>query len=532
MLYHPDLAIVFASVFCEFLMIPVGMIFGARNSPAWWCIPAELRAHLGATKDYSDAGPLPLADSVKLSDPPSEAEIARFVQAVPDAIHQGVPDAYQARLNHVMFVDDNVSIEIRQRIRAGIRSAVGSAYDSWGHPDSDRRGSCLQAAKFPASASHELIHLGYLFDSRRMRVEWPADKRATLRAIVDDWLGHRIARTPIEIATVLGLIRHGAFLCPLGAFLSIRLQLTLSTAIIAGGPRALSSKPWWKRHRINIPTDLYASDIAMLALSLQPGAVPAGEPSVWSRPIALLVQREWTCQVLSDAAYSGIGGWSPTFQFMWRITRAELVAVGFNMKAIGADSEAARIASTDGSLHINVLEFVGIIINIWFTIIYTRRDPTKPGGHVVSVTADNTSALSWFRHASRSHRPTVRNLAFLCQCLIIFSQTSDFTNFEGSHIPGTKNCEADALSRPELFPTVGCAIERFSQLRTCRAFLLPFGLLSTIASAISSPAIEASFVNRTITLLTLEPISSPVGADGMPLTMGFYKRSHRGKRSR
>jgi hypothetical protein len=35
MLYHPDIAIVFAFVFQEFQCIPVGTVFGARNSPSW-----------------------------------------------------------------------------------------------------------------------------------------------------------------------------------------------------------------------------------------------------------------------------------------------------------------------------------------------------------------------------------------------------------------------------------------------------------------------------------------------------------------
>ena len=80
----------------------------------------------------------------------------------------------------------------------------------------------------------------------------------------------------------------------------------------------------------------------------------------------------------------------------------------------------------------------------------------------MSVLADNTSALSWFRYTSRSHRPAVRNLAFLCHCLIVFSQTSDYANFQGKHIPGKTNDKADALSRPELFPTMGSAIKQFS----------------------------------------------------------------------
>ena len=36
LIYHPDLAIVFAYVFEEFLIIPVGMIFGSRSSPSFW----------------------------------------------------------------------------------------------------------------------------------------------------------------------------------------------------------------------------------------------------------------------------------------------------------------------------------------------------------------------------------------------------------------------------------------------------------------------------------------------------------------
>ena len=530
LLYHPDLAIAFAAIFCEFLMIPVGMIFGARNSPSWWCIPAELRAHMAATLDYSSRGRIPLADKVELIPPPTDAERANFVQAVPDDVHQGTPPEYKERQHHIMFVDDNLCIDIRPRISSAIRAAVASAYDCFGHPDNDRRGSCLQAAKFPPVASFAVTHLGYVIDTRSMRVSWPADKCDTLLQLVVDWLHNRTPRTPAEIAKLLGLLRHGAYLCPLGEFLSIRLQLVLSAAIRIAGISATTNKRWWGLKKIPIPAYVYTGDLTMLAKSLQSSAM--SEHSIWSRPIALLVRRAWTCQILSDAAYTGIGGWSPTFKFMWRITRADLVKAGFNMKAIDAEGEAARTSTEDDGLHINPLEFVGIILNIWFVIAYLKLDPYKAGGHIVAVFADNTSALSWFRYASRSHRPAVRNLAFLCQCLIIFSQTSDYANFQEKHIRGKLNNEADALSRPELFPTMACAINQFSQLQTCRAFLLPFGLLSTIGRAISSPEIGEQFVSETMSLLTLEPTITPIGADGMPSQSGFFKRSHRGRRSR
>jgi hypothetical protein len=73
MLYHPDLTIVFAFVFMEFLCIPEGSVFGARNSPSWWCLLVEVRSHLAACGDFSNTTPL-LADRVRLVLPPTPRE--------------------------------------------------------------------------------------------------------------------------------------------------------------------------------------------------------------------------------------------------------------------------------------------------------------------------------------------------------------------------------------------------------------------------------------------------------------------------
>ena len=215
-LYHPDLAIVFAAVFEEYLITPVGTIFGARNSPSWWCIPAELRAHAGATRDYSEKGPIPLADSVTLIPPPTDDEIQRFVQAIPDALHTGTSSEFEHRLNQIMFVDDNICIEIRQKMMQAIRAAVASAYDLFGQPDGDRRGSCLQAAKFIPTASFSILHLGYAIDTRRMRVDWPTEKCHSLKTLIDDWLSNRSSRSPKEIATLLGYEKARSIPLPSG----------------------------------------------------------------------------------------------------------------------------------------------------------------------------------------------------------------------------------------------------------------------------------------------------------------------------
>ena len=71
--YHCDVAIVFTYVFMEYLLIPIGMIFGARNSPSWFDIMAEWRSHLGTTKDYSNAK-YEIVDLVQLVPEPTPAE--------------------------------------------------------------------------------------------------------------------------------------------------------------------------------------------------------------------------------------------------------------------------------------------------------------------------------------------------------------------------------------------------------------------------------------------------------------------------
>jgi hypothetical protein len=529
MLYHPDLAIAFAYVFMEFLIVPVGQIFGSRNAPAFWCMPSELRAHMAAVLDYSKLD-LPLADSVRIPDESTAEEKARIVQAVPDAVHQGTPQEYADRHHHATFVDDNVKVAIRSRMTGAIRSSEGSAYDTLGRPEEDRRGSCLVPAKFPMEASTSVEFLGYIIDTVLLRVEWPADKVATLRKLLHEWIHHTTARTPAEIARLLGYVRNGAFLCPMGNFMSIRLQWVLNEAIKRDGINATAQKRWWKCRRVHIPASVTA-DLRLMFKSLLDQ--PDGEVHAWMRPISLLIPREATEDIRSDACYNGLGGWSPSFKFVWRVTRDELVKAGFKMKELDQDGhdryrwcKAENLPPEHAEcLHINPLEFIAIIINCWFAILEVRKDPGKPGGHIIAVRADNTSALSWLKYAARSQRRVIRNLAYLLHGLILFSQTAEIANFNGRYLPGPENEEADAASRPELFPSLATAIAGFSQLQTCRPFQVPFGLLSTIARWTSYTEIEAQYVGEMINLMTLVPKPFPDGWQSMTSVSGVYRRS-------
>jgi hypothetical protein len=209
-----------------------------------------------------------------------------------------------------------------------------------------------------------------------------------------------------------------------------------------------------------------------------------------------------------------------------------MVACNFDMKLVDAYKSEPTFHDDKG-LHINILEFVAIIINLWLCIWFIRKDKDKIGGHVLLLRSDNTSALSWLRHAARCHSRSVRNLAYLAHALFIFSGIFDYSQLTSNHIKGALNEEADACSRPEKFLSLDCAIEQFSQLQTCQHFRLPYGLLSRIAAILSSPRIEATFEKQMTELMTLEPHISKTGSTAsMGSIPGFYKRSHRGKRSR
>jgi len=119
--------------------------------------------------------------------------------------------------------------------------------------------------------------------------------------------------------------------------------------------------------------------------------------------MGLLDDRSPTHLCLSDASYGGLGAWSPHdhFDFVWRLTREDLGQAGFDMKAINEDT--CKLDGTNYGLHINILEYIAIIIELWFVIILITRLGPRDSRYVMTLKSDNTSALSWMCYAARSH---------------------------------------------------------------------------------------------------------------------------------
>jgi hypothetical protein len=183
-----------------------------------------------------------------------------------------------------------------------------------------------------------------------------------------------------------------------------------------------------------------AKDMTCIAdLLLEPEFSP-----VWSQYIGLLIPCDATHQILSDTSYAGIGGWSPDFQIQWRVMRADLIDLGFNMKNIDFFAAEPLDASSEG-LHMNPLEFLGCIINLWLSIHIIQSMPSCPTGYILDLWSDNTSVLSWMRLTAATRDPRLQPLAHLASTLLVIA-SQHLTRVQPRHIPGQLNFEADFLS--------------------------------------------------------------------------------------
>jgi hypothetical protein len=521
-LYHPNIGIVFAFVFQEFLCIPVGSLFGARNSPSWWCITAKVRAHLTACGDFLDT-PLLLANRVELALPPTLQEQRLIVPAQADRFHHGVPAFQLGRSHQSTLVDDTAQAELRENICSSIHASEQAAYVLLGRPGENRRPLCISEEKWRDTASSLMEFLGFKVCTRTMTVHWPVAKRLALKQLIaDKWMSLPCRLVPRDIASLLGTVQNAAFVAPLVNHLSIQLQQCLNYAVACAGRASSSKQRWWFTQEIDVPPEVL-KDIATIYQALDDNPTHP----VWQSYIGFLVHHKPTGWIISDASYEGIGGWSPDDLFRWRLSRSDLIHAGFQMKHLKRNARELDI--NEPGTHVNVLQFVAIIINLWLMIVVSHHRPAPIGGHIFAVFANNTSALSWLRYACHLHHPNVRRLARFTSALLFASGFQG--KVQGRHLAGHLNWGADALSCCLLYPTWASATEQCSLLSKCTTFRLPHELISLLGLITSNMPTEALSEEVMIRLLNLAPSTLHVGSNKMATTTSRSKPSRSSKRS-
>ncbi|MGL4351796.1 MAG: hypothetical protein ACRCT2_14775, partial [Plesiomonas shigelloides] len=411
-------------------------------------------------------------------------------------------------------------------------SSVYAAYVVFGQPDEDpTRPPCINPSKWSDEVFHHLQFLGYHIDTRTMMVAWPLDKRAKLSLFLGDILANNGTGpkvTPFSISRVLGLIRHAAPVAPMGSFRSLRLQ-HLFNDVLSKAPSIKQLRRWYQRRSIILPPTI-TSELRTFRSAITDDLQ---DPN-WCRPIGLIVPRIPTITVFTDASTLALGGWSSLSELnhMWRITVQDLIDLGIPKNMIWNNKHNFHEKEIDpNALHINILEFIAIIIELWICarqIHDASKSPQSPnseapsesipaGGHRLSARADNTSALSWLRYATRTKRPPIRRLARLLTSFLSHPFVASFLHVQGKHIAGTANVGADNLSRYELSASWAAVMDNCPNLRHLRICLLPQELLSIIVSAFLHEQTEEWFETAMTRLWTIE---SPVFVTGSQRPVG------------
>jgi hypothetical protein len=496
--YNPDASCAHAFAFNDFLIIPIGLVFGARDSPGLFCQVSEIRAF--ASQHFSSLGlPIPdrtLIDSVEFSSPPPSPE--DITQAIPDSKNKGVDGSEVGPQN--TFVDDNIMIELRGLIHSAALYSYLTALLYIGSPPFVENPISME--KFEKYFSHINELLGFVMNTRTMTITYPDDKRSDLLYLLsqEEWkTGNTYGiRT---LASILGKLRNLGQILPFGVHLSINLQLSISSYVkkhLSFGcvtqktsMRSTLRKIWDPYTKIHISKQAI-SDLAFLKQLLT-----TAPDSIWSRPISLVIPRDPHFTSKSDACNTALGGWCIPLNFQWR----DLFINIFHQ----------------WDVHINIKEFIALFINTYFMMItFTEistlsllpKEQQDLDGYIFHLFTDNTSAISWMNHSSRYHDdPVITRLSHSLSLLIYLFNENSPSNFIPQHIPGDENGEADALSRPQIFPTYGDVFNAYPILTQLEPKRLPSKLKSFLQELILNRLTGEQIVKKTKDLLKVDASS-------------------------
>jgi hypothetical protein len=179
---------------------------------------------------------------------------------------------------------------------------------------------------------------------------------------------------------------------------------------------------------------------------------------------------------------------------MWHVSGDDLWQLGWvlygdeqELQQPLSDCEFTGYLLEQEGIHINLLEFVAIFINLWMTLkrIAHLYPDYQQMTFIAKFLADNTSAVSLLKYAGRSNKLPVRNLAYLLTTLLIHLCQFPI-QVTGEHIPGEKNNITDALSHFSEHPLWGSLIANQSlNLCNVQAYQILQQLLMIIWSVAS-----------------------------------------------
>ena len=286
--YHPDAAAAYSYILGQFFVIPIGMVFGARDSPSFFCMLSELRFFASR---YVHKLPVnkPLAsliDNVVFQSAAPKPDILQPAQK--DDLNPGLDGTIPG--HQPTFVDDTIMAELRNIIRTAAENSVFTASLFVG--SSALVEEPVSMEKFEKFFSHVNETLGFITNSRTLTATYPDHNKESLTKLLtsSDWKPN--SRHSVRLlARILGKVRHVAQILPFGNHLSIHLQICFSKFIIkkihsntnVKNMKQVLKAAWNNRHLVRINSSA-AKDLQHLS-----SIMLSQDTQIWTRPLSLLI---------------------------------------------------------------------------------------------------------------------------------------------------------------------------------------------------------------------------------------------------
>ena len=438
----------------------------------------------------------------------SPDDTVQYVRAHQDTLNPGVlmADGTPTPTPFHMYVDDNMYADIRERMLRAIAASIDSLFIIQGQPHPDRRLALSLKKLEEAPASYSRIILGFLVDTRQMRVFLPPPKRAEALALLSTFCPPRRSVTLREVARLVGTLTHLCSICHWARYHfsalthSIKVALRLNQAhlrlqphfskwiqIIASKVNADPSLPnnmatffqtKCARALWNCPLKIFITKDMRLDINTLHEALSNPSRFPWHSPISHLIPRTPN-DAYGDACLTAGGGYSFDFSFWWFVKWPDHI-----------HRRTIKFLSTGGSdlVSINLLEFIVIIINHVaaghaLQLGFHSDNPPDPYPTLRNF-VDNRSALQWSTRAAKSSQ-YAQALGRILSNQLLGSRLALSSEF----IPGIENSLADDISRsPHLSadsPSFSSLTQKYPKLASCRQFHPSPELLSTLYLALS-----------------------------------------------
>lgn len=508
--YHPDMCQLCSFVFESYWCIPVGMTFGLTDSPGNFSLLSDIRAI--ASSEYDPIHSLPIHPIIDKVDFSPLVDVSTLAKAEPDSQHTGL--SAPSLGEQPCFVDDTLMAEYTSHIRQAASSSIHTCDIFFGNPSMPELEPPISTEKFETQFKSAMEMLGFDINTHTMTVSIPPHKMRKLikylneSGILSSSRPYCVFRLIVQIN---GILRHFGAILPISNYSTIRLQSWIDTVAKKeyakfADSKSAHSRLWRPTFFQRIPSSII-SDIKLLVHYI------LHEPThhLLQRPIGTLISRDPLFEWTTDASNQGLGGWSTQHLFQWRLSIEDLLS--------SSNAFQALLDETPEALHINVLEFLAIYISTWLGLklihqkILSGEPISTSQGVCFHIHSDNTSAISWMYHASRTSRQKhVQNLSRAFQTLLLEYDSLFYLSFESSHIKGDENGPADALSRPRTWPSFNDVWSDFPTLSKIPTYQIPSEVLQHLGCILSQQRSEDMYVNATRALLQVEPLILTNGA--------------------